>query len=58
MIVSTRDGRNEEDAITEKPNKTEKLIYLKKNQCHKDRVGQAAMGKMALEKEEASYKSC
>ena len=41
----------EEDAITEKPNKTEEVDLLEgKQMSDKDRVGQAAMGKMALEK--------
>ena len=41
----------EEDAITEKPNKTEEVDLLEgKPMSDKDRVGQAAMGKMALEK--------
>ena len=41
----------EEDAITEKPNKIEEVDLLEgKPMSDKDRVGQAAMGKMALEK--------
>jgi len=41
----------EEDAITEKPNQTEEVDLLEaKPMSDKDRVGQAAMGKMALEK--------
>ena len=41
----------EEDAITEKPNKTEEVDLLEgKQMSDKDRIGQAAMGKMALEK--------
>ena len=41
----------EEDAITEKPNKTEEVdLPETKPMSDKDRVGQAAMGKMALEK--------
>ena len=41
----------EEDAITEKPNQTEEADLLEgKPMSVKDRVGQAAMGKMALEK--------
>ncbi len=42
----------EEDAITEKPNQTEEVDLLEgKQMSDKDRVGQAAMGNMALEKE-------
>lgn len=41
----------EEDAITEKPNKIEEVdLPEEKPMSDKDRVGQAAMGKMALEK--------
>ena len=41
----------EQDANTEKPNKTEEVDLLEgKQMSDKDRVGQAAMGKMALEK--------
>ena len=41
----------EEDAITEKPNQTEEVDLLEgKQMSDKDRIGQAAMGKMALEK--------
>ena len=42
----------EEDAITEKPNQTEEVDLLEgKQMSDKDRVGQAAMGDMVLEKE-------
>ena len=42
---------SEEDTITEKPNQTEEVDLLEeKPMSDKDRVGQAAMGKMALEK--------
>ncbi len=41
----------EENAITEKPNKIEEVDFLEgKPMSDKDIVGQAAMGKMALEK--------
>ena len=41
----------EEDAITEKPDQTEEVDLLEgKPMSDKDRAGQAAMGKMALEK--------
>ena len=43
--------KTKEDAITEKPNQTEEVDLLEgKPMSDKDRVGQAAMGKMALEK--------
>ena len=43
--------KTEQDAITEEPNKTEKVDLLEgKQMSDKDRIGQAAMGKMALEK--------
>ena len=43
----------EENAITEKPNKIEEVDFLEgKPMSDKDIVGQAAMGKMALEKED------
>ena len=42
---------SEEDTITEKPNQTEEVDLLEeKPMSDKDRAGQAAMGKMALEK--------
>ena len=42
---------SEEDTITEKPNQTEEVDLLdEKPMSDKDRIGQAAMGKMALEK--------
>ena len=41
----------EQDTITEKPNKTEEVDLLEgKQMSDRDRVGQATMGKMALEK--------
>ncbi|MEL1225666.1 MAG: SPOR domain-containing protein [Candidatus Neomarinimicrobiota bacterium] len=43
--------QSEEDTITEKPNQTEEVDVLDgKSMSDKDRVGLAAMGKMALEK--------
>ena len=43
--------KTEQDAVTEEPNKTEEVDLLEgKQMSDKDRIGQAAMGKMALEK--------
>ena len=43
--------KTEQDAITEEPNKTKEVDLLEgKPMSDKDRAGQAAMGKMALEK--------
>ena len=43
--------KNEQDAISEEPNKTKEVDLLEgKPMSDKDRIGQAAMGKMALEK--------
>ena len=43
--------KTEQDAISEEPNKTKEVDLLEgKQMSDKDRIGQAAMGKMALEK--------